>query len=287
MEAVMMLEHHFNHSAKSARTGQCRGWSTSSTSPFLTFWSTDHLPQHSHQKHDLPYQHFKGHLLHLNLCKYFQCTLEKKTVKKVSPDTSCRKIPRYQIPIQQNTKVLTWQSRVEKYFGLLSRYFSRRRVGSKCWFSNIYYHYLCTWINFSERYARPRIVKFVQQRRYSPVFKYSSIQQFSNIQVFKTKCHHRFAETSNRTWSRTSRRRIAISSHKRIVGWRPSLFRGHISKSQLYYYFGKLFVSSSSSSFHVQTSSKLLTNCQNLQVGVETKLHQGSKRDLCGGKGQP
>ena len=38
---------------------------------------------------------------------------------------------------------------------------------------------------------------------------------------------------------------------------------------------------------HVQTSSKLLTDCQNLQVGVKTKLHQGSKRDLCGSKGQP
>ena len=191
---------------------------------FLINWSSS--PTLSSEAWSSIYQHFKGHLLHLKLCKYFQCTLEKKTVKKFSPDTSCRKIPRYQIPIQQNTKVLLWQSRVEKYFGLLSRYFSRRRVESKCWFSNICYHYLCTWINFSERYARPRIVKFVQQRRYSPVFKYSSIQQFSNIQVFKTKCHRRFAETSNRTWSRTSRRRIAISSHKRIVGWRPSLCQG-------------------------------------------------------------
>ena len=101
------------------------------------------------------HQHFEGHLLHLNHCKYFQCTLEKKTVKKVSPDTSCRKIPRYQSD----------------------------------WFSNIYFHYLWTLFNFSERYARHRIVKFVQQRRliekYLAVFKYSSIQQFSSIQVFK------------------------------------------------------------------------------------------------------
>ena len=159
--------------------------------------------------------------------------------------------------IQQNTKVLKWQYQVKKYFGLLSRFFSRRRMGSKCWFSNIYFNYLWTLFNFSERYARPRIVKFVQQRRliekyllvfkYSrietfssiqvfkcssfQVFKYSNIQEFSSIQVFKTKCHRRFAETSNRTWSRTSRRRIAISSHRRIAGWKLSLFRGHISKS--------------------------------------------------------
>ena len=88
--------------------------------------------------------------------------------------------------MQQNTKVLKWQYQVKKYFGLLSRFFSRRRMGSKCWFSNIY---LWTLFNFSERYVRPRIVKFVQQRRliekYLLVFKYSRIEKFSSIQVFK------------------------------------------------------------------------------------------------------
>ena len=40
-------------------------------------------------------------------------------------------------------------------------------------------------------------------------------------------CLIRFVGTTNRSWSRTSRRRIVASNLRRIVGWRPSLCQGY------------------------------------------------------------
>ena len=45
-------------------------------------------------------------LLYKVVIFYFQCTLEKKNVKKVNPETACRKIPRFADSIKDQSTPL-------------------------------------------------------------------------------------------------------------------------------------------------------------------------------------
>ena len=79
--------------------------------------------------------------------------------------------------------------------------------------------------NVLERSALRQTASFVQQRRW-----YRHNQELIISKQFEiATIAFRFVVTTNKSWSKTSRRRTVASNLRRIVGWRPSLCQGWFS----------------------------------------------------------